>query len=62
MVLKVATLEGVTDAIERSTLSQIELSKQQIEEIVKALVSDYEVMETEKSWNSLLRFRLGNVS
>ncbi|KAK5840589.1 hypothetical protein PVK06_009492 [Gossypium arboreum] len=43
--LKVATLEGIADAIKRSNVSQIELSKQQVEEIVKALVLDNEVME-----------------
>ncbi|MBA0555678.1 hypothetical protein Golob_025839 [Gossypium lobatum] len=43
--LKVATLEGIVDAIKRSNVSQIELSKQQVEEIVKALVLDNEVME-----------------
>ncbi|XVF26592.1 hypothetical protein REPUB_Repub14bG0031000 [Reevesia pubescens] len=47
--LKVATLEGVTDAIKRSNVSQIELSKLQIEEIVKALVLDNEVMEVKSS-------------
>ncbi|XVF24801.1 hypothetical protein REPUB_Repub13aG0159000 [Reevesia pubescens] len=47
--LKVATLDGVTDAIKRSNVSQIELSKQQIEEIVKALVLDNEVMEMKSS-------------
>lgn len=47
--LKVATLEGVTDAIKRSNISQIELSKQQIEEIVRALVLDNEVVEVKSS-------------
>ncbi|XP_050235030.1 uncharacterized protein LOC126683223 [Mercurialis annua] len=43
--LKVATLEGVTDSIKRSGIINMDLTKQQIEEIVKALVLDNEIIE-----------------
>ncbi|KAK8585931.1 hypothetical protein V6N13_050900 [Hibiscus sabdariffa] len=47
--MKVATLEGIADALKRSNVSQIELSKQQVEEIVKALVLDNQVMEVKST-------------
>ncbi|KAK8623968.1 hypothetical protein V6N13_065327 [Hibiscus sabdariffa] len=47
--MKVATLEGIADALRRSNVSQIELSKQQVEEIVKALVLDNQVMEVKST-------------
>ncbi|KAJ9190042.1 hypothetical protein P3X46_001278 [Hevea brasiliensis] len=43
--LKVATLEGVTDSIKRSGVLNVELTKQQIDEILKALVLDNEIIE-----------------
>ncbi|XP_021609496.1 DNA-directed RNA polymerase III subunit RPC6 [Manihot esculenta] len=43
--LKVATLEGITDSIKRSGVLNVELTKQQIDEIVKALVLDNEIIE-----------------
>ncbi|KAF2323245.1 hypothetical protein GH714_034323 [Hevea brasiliensis] len=47
--LKVATLEGVTDSIRRSGVLNVELTKQQIEEIVKALVLDDEIIEVKSN-------------
>ncbi|XP_050231613.1 uncharacterized protein LOC126680523 [Mercurialis annua] len=47
--LKVATLEGVTDSIKRSGIINMDLTKQQIEEIVKALVLDNELVEVKSN-------------
>lgn len=43
--LKLATLEGVSDLIRRSGVFAVDLSNQQIEEIMKALVLDNEITE-----------------
>ncbi|XP_065869198.1 uncharacterized protein [Euphorbia lathyris] len=47
--LKVATLEGVTDSIKRSGVFNTELTKQQIDEIVRALVLDNEIIEVKSN-------------
>ncbi|EEF50894.1 DNA-directed RNA polymerase III subunit RPC6 [Ricinus communis] len=52
--LKVATLEGITDSIKRSGIFNTELTKQQIEEIVKALVLDNALIEVKS--NGMLEF------
>lgn len=43
--LKLATLEGVSDLIRRSGVFAVDLSNQQVEEIMKALVLDNEITE-----------------
>ncbi|KAL4271284.1 hypothetical protein GQ457_13G018370 [Hibiscus cannabinus] len=43
--MKVATLEGIVDVFKRSNVSQIDLSKQHVEDIVKAFVLDNQVIE-----------------
>lgn len=45
---KVATLDGVADVI-RTRISQVPLTKPQIEEILKALVLDNEIMEVKST-------------
>ncbi|WCJ40563.1 DNA-directed RNA polymerase III subunit RPC6 [Euphorbia peplus] len=45
LMLKVATLEGVTDNIKKSRAFKTELSKQQIDEIIRALILDNEIIE-----------------
>ncbi|KAJ4716921.1 DNA-directed RNA polymerase III subunit RPC6 [Melia azedarach] len=47
--LKVATLEGITDSIKRSGVFKDDLTKQQIEEIVRALVLDDEILEVKSN-------------
>ncbi|KAJ4718371.1 DNA-directed RNA polymerase III subunit RPC6 [Melia azedarach] len=47
--LKVATLEGITDSIKRRGVFKDDLMKQQIEEIVRALVLDNEILEVKSS-------------
>ncbi|KAK4837213.1 hypothetical protein QYF36_003667 [Acer negundo] len=43
--LKVATFEGISDALKRSGIFKEDLTKQQIEEILRAMVLDKEIME-----------------
>lgn len=43
--MKVATLEGISDAIRKSNIFKVEFTIQQIEEIVRALVLDNEIVE-----------------
>ncbi|KAH7565063.1 hypothetical protein ACOSP7_020836 [Xanthoceras sorbifolium] len=43
--LKVATLEGISDALKRSGVFREDLTKQQIEEILRALVLDGDIVE-----------------
>lgn len=43
---RVATLEGILDVIRRSGILKVEITTQQIQEIVKVLVLDDKVMET----------------
>ncbi|KAK8716662.1 hypothetical protein V6N13_043967 [Hibiscus sabdariffa] len=47
--MKVTTLEGIADALKRSNVWQIELSKQHVEEIMKALVLDNQVMKVKST-------------
>ncbi|KDP37096.1 hypothetical protein JCGZ_06152 [Jatropha curcas] len=47
--LKVATVEAVTDFINRTGVSTVHLTKQQIEEILKALVLDNKVTEVKSN-------------
>lgn len=42
---RVATLEGISETIRRSGICSVELNSQQIEEIVRALVLDDEIVE-----------------
>ncbi|KAK9282003.1 hypothetical protein L1049_004914 [Liquidambar formosana] len=44
-MMKVATVEGVSDAIKRTGAFKVECTTQQIAEIVKALVLDNEILE-----------------
>ncbi|KAL5843706.1 hypothetical protein ACOSQ4_009664 [Xanthoceras sorbifolium] len=43
--LKIATLEGISDALKRSGVFREDLTKQQIEEILRALVLDADIVE-----------------
>ncbi|CAK9314700.1 unnamed protein product [Citrullus colocynthis] len=47
--LKVATIEGIIDSFKKSGASKVDLSREQIEEIVNALVLDNEVMEVKST-------------
>ncbi|GKV26563.1 hypothetical protein SLEP1_g35844 [Rubroshorea leprosula] len=47
--LKVATLEGFVEAVKKSRVSQVELSKKQIEELVESLVCDNELMKVKST-------------
>ncbi|EXB67305.1 DNA-directed RNA polymerase III subunit RPC6 [Morus notabilis] len=46
---RVATLEGILDAIRKSGISNVELTTVQIEELVRALVLDNEVVEVKSN-------------
>ncbi|PON73158.1 RNA polymerase Rpc [Parasponia andersonii] len=47
--MKVATLEGISDTIRRSGIFKVEFTSQQIEEIVRALVLDNEIVEVKSN-------------
>ena len=47
--MKVATIEGIVDSFKKSGASKVDLSREQIEEIVNALVLDNEVMEVKST-------------
>ncbi|KAK9208202.1 hypothetical protein WN944_000556 [Citrus x changshan-huyou] len=47
--VKVATLEGISDSIKRSGAFKVDLTKQQTEEIVRALVLDNQIMEVKSN-------------
>ncbi|KAJ8755841.1 hypothetical protein K2173_024386 [Erythroxylum novogranatense] len=47
--LKIATLEGLHDSIKRSGALNVDLTKQQIEQILRALVLDDKIMEVKSN-------------
>lgn len=46
---KMITIEGIVESFKRSGASKVELSKEQIQEIVNALVLDHEVLEVKSN-------------